>query len=581
MKKKRLILLFTIILAILMTACNKKSENAPAGNNNSDYVSEPDSTDSDSQGDHASSAPDSSTDRTDTEKPTGDTGAASGGLQEDAAVTPSVGTADKDGKTDSVNGQAKDTTADAAGVLEDPSDTAATDIPAKNSPAPAVNETTDTSNVGSSDEEIGDNQTPASAPEPADDASQEHDDAANDTTAQDNAAATQKPMLDFMLISKDNVPEYYITVEEAKPVESLNLDMSAKWLPVSQDYPISIETSLSQSSLPADIMNVGNYEEEKQDVFRYTYDCVNGCWRFTETAQRGFYFYSVHDMSDAENRSDWPRMRRCYYSDGSFHTEYLETDDWFYAPYEDEEGNIYAECGKYILGGMSENPDIYISKMDQTGKTLANIRISDLQAEDLTYLGFAYIKKDTVAIIYSQTLENTKQGTQLQIIDLKAKKMTAILHLEDEITLKVKSDGNYFVLTSASYQKVYVFDINTYELKNTVDTTKCKELCVYEWRANDFESGKYSNLSYNVDIKDGKLYFLRHSGIYVTDCLKSEFSKLLDGLSFADFLRQQYVYTSFFVGKDEDFYLLGVYVDEESATKLWHYTKKEQLTLQQ
>jgi hypothetical protein len=49
----------------------------------------------------------------------------------------------------------------------------------------------------------------------------------------------------------------------------------------------------------------------------------------------------------------------------------------------------------------------------------------------------------------------------------------------------------------------------------------------------------------------------------------------MDGSQFADFRNQLYKYTSFYVGKDEDFYILGVNVDEESATTLWHYAKAE------
>jgi hypothetical protein len=78
-----------------------------------------------------------------------------------------------------------------------------------------------------------------------------------------------------------------------------------------------------------------------------------------------------------------------------------------------------------------------------------------------------------------------------------------------------------------------------------------------------------------VDIKNGQLYLLRHSGIYVTDCRKSEFSKLLDGTQFADFRNQLNRYMDFYVGENNDFYLLGVYVDEESATTLWHYTQTD------
>lgn len=612
MKKVQLILIIIVILAVLMTACNKATESDPTGNDSSSQAGTLDSADYDAQGEDNISSTDSSpeisglpgqgdtedeatqTDNrdmesgpTDNNRPTDDgSTAASDGLQGGTSETPSD-SLNKDAKPAADNIQTEDAASDAVRAPADASETAATGRPPENSAAASTGGTTNTRNTNSGGEKRNDSQAAAGANESAsDDNSQEAGGGADDTTALnnpdtaiDNAGITQKPNPDFIAISKDNVPEYYFPAEEVKPVEALNPDMSTIWLPVAQDNPISIETSLSQSSLQADTTNVGDYEEEKQDVFRYTYDCVNGCWRFTETAQRGFYFYSMHDMSDPENRSEWPRMRRCYYSDGGFQTQYLETENWFYAPYEDEEGNIYAECGRYISGGMSEAPDIYISKMDQNGKPLSNLRISDLQTEGLIYLGFAYIKKDIIAIIYNQALENAKQGTQLQIIDLKAKKMTAILHLEDEITLKVKSDADYFILTSASYQRVYVFDIDTYELKNTVDTTKCKELCVYEWRVNDFESGRYSSLSYNVDIKDGKLYFLRHSGIYVTDCLKSEFSKLLDGLLFTDFINQQYVYTSFFVGKDEDFYLLGVCVDEESATTMWHYTKNEKLPL--
>jgi hypothetical protein len=559
MKKKRLLLYFTVILTVLLTACNNKTETDPAGNDNSSYINDADSTDSDSQGEDNISSPDSSSEISETPL--------QGASEGENAQTDSQDTAS--GTTDASSLKDEGNTAVTSGLQAETSETEDASGLQEDSKSDAADGMTADSKTAAADEQNNDHKADAATEDPK---------AVDKTSENENGAntdITQKSDVDFMIINKENVPEYYINVDEAKPVEALNLDLSSKWIPVSQDNPVSVETTLSENSPQANIMSINNYEEEKFDVFRYTYDCVNGCWRFTEAAQRGFYFYSMHDMSDPENRSDWPRMRRCYYSDGSFQTEYLDTEDWFYAPYEDKEGNIYAECGRYISGGMSENPDIYISKMDQNGKTISKIRISELQTDGLTYLGFACIKKDIIAIIFNQTMENTKQGTQLQLIDLKNQKMTAILHLGDEISLKVKSDGDYFILTSASFQKVYVFDADTYELKNTVDTTKCKELCVYEWRVNDFESGRYSNLSYNVDIKDGKLYFLRHSGVYVTDCLKSEFYMLLDGSLFTDFMNQLYVYTSFFVGKDEDFYLLGVGVDEESATTMWHYTIKD------
>ncbi len=56
--------------------------------------------------------------------------------------------------------------------------------------------------------------------------------------------------------------------------------------------------------------------------------------------------------------------------------------------------------------------------------------------------------------------------------------------------------------------------------------------------------------------------------------MESDFYQLLDGKQYKDFLNQNYIYTSFYVGKDETFYILGVFFDEESATELWQYKKQ-------
>jgi hypothetical protein len=405
----------------------------------------------------------------------------------------------------------------------------------------------------------------------------------NDSEVNDNIEEEVSPEADFnqdenitfMSVNKENVPINDINVDAFKTVEALDTTMTTNRIPVSPDNPLAIETTVSEYSMPADSSNIYNYREEKFNVFNNTYDCVDGCWKFTGTEQRGFYFYSINDDYFFKNDPTLPKMKRCFLINNNFYMEYLDTEDRFYAPYEDEEGNIYAECGKYTAGGYSENPDLYISKMDQDGRTLAKIHINDLHDKGLNYAGFTFIKKDIIAVIFKSSMDNSELATQLQIIDVKNEKMINIINLEDEVSLNIKSDGDYFVLISNSYQRVYVFDADTYELVNTVDTTKCKELCVYEWKVNDWDVGGYSNLSYELDIKDGQLYFLRHSGIYVTDCMKSAFYKQLDGSLFADFRNQLNKYTSFYVGKDNDFFILGVNVDEESATTMWHYTKTD------
>lgn len=385
---------------------------------------------------------------------------------------------------------------------------------------------------------------------------------------ENNVEASDSEVKQHILnISKDKVSVDNISVKDTKPVEALDSTMSTEWMELSENNPISIETSISQSSNPADLTKMQHYWEAKYKISNYTYDLFNGCWRFTETAGNNFYYYSMLDEFTINYSPNAPIMKRFYLSDGVFYMEHVDSEEMFYDPYEDEEGNIYAIFGDYMARKYT-----YISKMDSHGKTLAKIRISDLLGDGLTFEGFSLIKQDIIAVLFTGN-KNNKRITQLQVIDMRKEKMLKIINLEDGSSRFIKSDGEHFILCSSSFQKVYVFDTDSYKLVNTVDTTKCKELGEYEWMTNGWERGRYSNLSYDVDIKDGKIYFLRHSGIYVTDCMKSEFYKILDGSRYADFKNQLYKYTSFFVGENEEFYILGVYDDAESATFMWHYTK--------
>lgn len=400
---------------------------------------------------------------------------------------------------------------------------------------------------------------------------EEKTDEKTDDDGQKQAKITEMPEIS---IKEENAIQITVEVPEYKTVEAYDPTLYPGWVLVSQDNPLSIETTLSINSEKAKADDIQDYTEETFPVFQYTYDCVDGCWKFTKSAQRNFYFYIMNDDYTQSNDKETPKMIRSYLSDGTFVKEYLNTDDWFYAPYEDDKGNIYAECGRYIAGGHKENPSISIYQMNSGGKTLRKVDVADILDKDTQYKGFSMIKKNIIAVLTEQTLDDGVES-QLKIIDISKKEILAVIHLNDQVMMNIKSDGDYFALISSSYQSVYVFDANTYQIMNTIDTTKCKELCVYEWKVNDWENGKYANLSYELDIKDGTIYFLRHSGIYKVDCLGTEFTKVMDGSGYVSFNNQLNKFLSFFVGENDDFYILGVYVDEESATTMWHYTKTQ------
>lgn len=373
-------------------------------------------------------------------------------------------------------------------------------------------------------------------------------------------------------INDENAINITVKTPVHKNVEASDPTAYPGWVTVSPDNPISIETTLSINSEKAKADDIQEYEEEIIPVFEYTYDCVDGCWKFTKSAKNNFYFYKMNDACYPADDTNTPKMIRSYQSGDTFVEEHLNTEDWFYAPYEDYKGNIYAECGRYIAGGVKDNPCLSIYQMNSAGKTLRKVNVADIVDKDTQYKGFALIKENIIAVLTEHT-QGTKVKSQLKIIDINMKKLLAVINLNDQITMEIKSDGDYFALISSSYQSVYVFDANTFQLLNTVDTTKCKELCDYEWDVNDGENGKYNNLTFKLDIKDGKIYFLRNSGVYRMECLGTEITKLLDGMEYSSF-NKQFIYTSFFVGENDDFYILGVCVDEESATTMWHYTLK-------
>ena len=373
-------------------------------------------------------------------------------------------------------------------------------------------------------------------------------------------------------INEENAIQITVEVPEPRTVDAYDPTLYPGWVMVSQDNPVSIETTLSINSEEAKADNIQEYEEETFPVFKYTYDCVDGCWEFTKSARNNFYFYIMNDECFLSDDTNTPKMIRSYLSGDTFVKEYLKTDDWFYAPYEDYKGNIYAECGRYIAGGYNENPRISIYQMNSAGITLRKVAVADIVDKEMQYKGFAMIKKNIIAVLAEHT-QDTRVESQIKIIDINLKKVLAVINLNDQVTMNIKSDGDYFTAISSSYQSVYVFDANTFQLLNTVDTTKCKELCVYEWQVNDWENGNYANLTFELDIKDGKIYFLRHSGIYKMDCLGTEVTKVMDVAGYTSFQNQLNKFTSFFVGENDDFYILGVFVDEESATTMWHYTK--------
>ncbi len=368
-----------------------------------------------------------------------------------------------------------------------------------------------------------------------------------------------------------NIPIINIQVDDPKAINPLKTDKAS---PTPIEKPIFMDNTLSIKCANANTSKLCDYKEKHYNVFNYTYDMVSGCWNFTPSENKGFYLYSMHDEgNDSKYHVGLSKMRRCYLEGGFLKEEYLDTKDVFYEPYEDKDGNIYAECGRDEPWQQISNDKLFIKKMNSKGKTLSKICVGGFDSKQLNYFGFAYIKKDTIALLFHRTAEDAKQITVIQIIDMRYNQLLRIINIYDDIVRNTKSDDSHFIIPSASYQKVYVFDANTFQLVNTIDTTKCKEICAYELEPycdNDFV---YNKLGYDLYLKNDKIYFLRHSGIYYTDLMKSNFYQLLDGNQYKDFLNQNYIYTSFCVGEDEDFYILGVAFDEESATELWQYKK--------
>lgn len=391
-------------------------------------------------------------------------------------------------------------------------------------------------------------------------------------TSKEESIYQEEKKIDKSKVNMEEVPIFDIYVDDVKKLEKIEHYKTI------EDYysekVISVENSLSYYSKQADKTNLKNYKVDHHNVFKYTYDLINGCWSLTKTRDKKFNLYSINDEgNNSKYYINSTKMRRCYLDGGVWKEEYLNTEDCFYRPYEDNSGNIYAECGKQPTWERGATDKVYIKKLNSKGKTLAKVEIKDYFQEGLNYLGFLYIKKDMIALIFEQKVEESKYITQVQFIDISKNKLIMKINLQDKISLRnLKSDGDYFIIGSESNQKVYVFDANTFKLINTIDTTLCKELCSFEF---DPYSELYDKFDYMVDINNGKVYFLRHSGIFVTDVRKSEFHMLLDGAQYKDFLNQIFVYSSFLVGKDEDFYILGVGFDEESATDLWHYTLSE------
>lgn len=346
-------------------------------------------------------------------------------------------------------------------------------------------------------------------------------------------------------------------------------------VPTPTNMPISIDSELSVNSPLADTSLTHNYKELYLPVYKYTGDYYGGCWNFTKSYKRDFNLYTNYFTGSLVDDTEYVGYMRRSYLDGNntFQEEKLGYTSVFFSPYEDEEGNIYAEVGKTSRYSKISNDKLFISKMNTKGNTISKICVGDYDEEDLVYQKYIVVKKNVVALFFDKYKNNKWQSSEIKFIDMEDNVIKKVLTFENEVSyLSPKSDGNYYIITADSFHEVYVYDTNTYELVNTIDTTKCKELTAYE--LNYHMTGKpYDSYTYDTDIRDGKVYFLRHSGIYVTDCLKSEFYQLLDGTKYETFSNMINQFTSFLVGSKGDFYIMSIPYNAESPVDFWHYTR--------
>ncbi len=339
--------------------------------------------------------------------------------------------------------------------------------------------------------------------------------------------------------------------------------------------PISIDSELSVNSPLADTSLTHNYKESFLKVYKYTQDYYGGCWDFTKSYKNDFNLYTNYFTGSLVDDTEYVGyMRRSYLdSNNTFKEEMLGYTSVFFSPYEDEDGNIYAEVGKTSLYSKITNDKLFISKMNTKGNIISKICVGDYDEDDLVYQNYILVKKNTVALFFDKYKDGKWQSSEIKFINMEDSEINKVLTFKNRVSyLSPKSDGNYYIITADSFNEVYVYDTNTYELVNTIDTTKCKELTTYE--LNYHMTGQpYDSYTYDTDIRDGKVYFLRHSGIYVTDCLKSEFYQLLDGTKYETFSNMINQFTSLLVGSKGDFYIMSISYNAESPVDFWHYTR--------
>ena len=349
-------------------------------------------------------------------------------------------------------------------------------------------------------------------------------------------------------------------------------------VPTPTCMPISIDSESSVNSPLADTSLSYNYKESYLSVYKYTEDIAGVTWDFTKSYDRDFSLYTNYFTGTTDDLVNGTKyvgiMRRSYLdSNNTFKEELLGYNQKFYSPFEDEDGKIYAEIGRTSLYSNISNDKLFIAKMNTKGNIISKICVGDYDEDDLVYQNYILVKKNVVALFFDKHKNNKWQYSEVKFINIEDNEINKAITFENKVSyLSPKSDGNYYIITANTFNEVYVYDVNTYELVNTIDTTKCKELTNYE--LNYHMTGQpYNSYTYDTDIRDGKVYFLRHSGIYVTDCLKSEFYQLLDGTKYEAFRNMINQFTSFLVGSKGDFYIMSIYYNAESPVDFWHYTR--------
>ena len=187
----------------------------------------------------------------------------------------------------------------------------------------------------------------------------------------DSVDQTAEKISELTETNLDIGDEIYITVvaPEHKTIEAYEPSMNSGWVKVSPDNPISIETTLSVNSKVANADGIQEYDEETYPVFQYTYDCVDGCWKFTKSAKNNFYFYKMNDECFSSSDTNTPKMIRNYLSDDRFDKE-------------------------------------------------------------IQYKGFSMIKEDIIAVLTEKN-QGYKVNSQVYIINISTKKILAVINLNE------------------------------------------------------------------------------------------------------------------------------------------------------